>query len=135
PFGNMGGTRQAVASPPMSPRGMPVANGAPLSPRPPRQPIPLPPNTPLAGSSPQPSAAGPVLALNSPKPLNIVKPGHPAAEPVSPMTQGRDSTTERTTIFKGFVTDEYPGLLLPPNALLSIEVRVASSRMKPSRAS
>src|SRR5690606_37320003 len=38
PFGNMGGTRQAVASPPMSPRGMPVANGAPLSPRPPRQP-------------------------------------------------------------------------------------------------
>ncbi|KAL2110735.1 hypothetical protein VUR80DRAFT_815 [Thermomyces stellatus] len=135
PFGNMGGARQAVASPPMSPRGVPMANGAPLSPRPPRQPIPLPPNTPLAGASPQSSAAGPPQALNSPKPLNIAKPGPTAAEPASPMTQSRDNPTERTTIFKGFVTDEYPGLLLPPNALLSIEVRVASSRMKPSRAS
>src|SRR5690606_2483302 len=28
-----------------------------------------------------------------------------------------------------------PNLLLPPNALVAIEVRVASSRMKPSRAS
>jgi RalA-binding protein 1 len=33
------------------------------------------------------------------------------------------------------VTDEYPGLLLPPNALPSIDVKVASSRLKPSRAS
>lgn len=136
PFGNMGGMRQAMASPPMSPRGMPTANGAPpLSPRPPRQPIPLPPNTPLAGVSPQTSAAGPPLALNSPKPLNITRPTPPSAEPASPMTQSRDSPTERTGVFKGFVTDEFPGLLLPPNALLSIEVRVASSRMKPSRAS
>ncbi|KAF4967387.1 hypothetical protein FZEAL_10539 [Fusarium zealandicum] len=35
----------------------------------------------------------------------------------------------------GLVTEEYPDLLLPPNALPSIEIRVASSRMKPSRAS
>ncbi|ROT37222.1 RhoGAP-domain-containing protein [Sodiomyces alkalinus F11] len=36
---------------------------------------------------------------------------------------------------RGFVTEEYPDLLLPPNAIPSIQVRVASSRMKPSRAS
>lgn len=139
PFGNTGGNmgglvRQSIASPPLSPRGMPTANGAPLSPRPPRQPIPLPPNTPLA-ASPQPANQGAPLALNSPKPLNIPRPGPSASEPASPMNQPRDSPTERTAIFKGFVTDEYPGLLLPPNALPSIEVRVASSRMKPSRAS
>jgi len=33
------------------------------------------------------------------------------------------------------VTEEYPDLLLPPNALPSIDIKVASSRMKPSRAS
>ncbi|KAG5929471.1 hypothetical protein E4U53_002437, partial [Claviceps sorghi] len=42
---------------------------------------------------------------------------------------------ERTEIYKGLVTEEYPDLLLPPNALPSIMVKVASSRMKPSRAS
>jgi len=37
------------------------------------------------------------------------------------------------TIFRGFVSDQYPGLLLPPNALPLIDVRVFSSRMRPSR--
>ena len=127
-FGMVPPTRPSLASPPLSPRGMPTANGAPLSPRPPRHPIPLPPNTP-SGASPQP------MALKSPRPLNIPRPGPGGSEPVSPMKPSRDSPTDRSAIFKGFVTDEYPGLLLPPNALPSIEVRVASSRMKPSRAS
>ncbi|KAI6249858.1 putative Rho-type GTPase-activating protein 2 [Erysiphe necator] len=38
-------------------------------------------------------------------------------------------------IFRGFLSEEYPGLLLPPNALAKVNVKVASSRMKPSRAS
>jgi RalA-binding protein 1 len=46
-----------------------------------------------------------------------------------------NSATDPNAIFKGFVTEEYPDLLLPPNALPSIDVRVASSRLKPSRAS
>lgn len=38
-------------------------------------------------------------------------------------------------IYQGLVTDEYPDLLLPPNALPSIYIKTASSRMKPSRQS
>lgn len=64
--------------------------------------------------------------MSSPRPLD--------AEP-SPTKSSTDSPIERTKVFKGFVTDEYPDLLLPPNALPSIDIKVASSRMKPSRAS
>ncbi|KAJ3478016.1 hypothetical protein NLG97_g8689 [Lecanicillium saksenae] len=52
-----------------------------------------------------------------------------------PPTDDESSPTERTQIFKGLVSDEHPDLLLPPNALPSIDIKVASSRMKPSRAS
>jgi RalA-binding protein 1 len=38
-------------------------------------------------------------------------------------------------IYKGYVTEQYPDLLLPPNALPSIYVKTASSRMRPSRQS
>lgn len=60
-----------------------------------------------------------------------------AAEPKpdSPSSLNRDSPIERTRVYKGFITDEFPDLLLPPNALPSIILKVASSRMKPSRAS
>lgn len=117
-----------MSSPPLSPRTVPAFASAPLSPRPPRQPIPLPPNTPLAtpavsnlaGSSA--SGQGPD-AINS---MTIGVPENPA---------NRVAPPKRTAIYKGLVTDEHPDLLLPPNALPSIEVRVASSRMKPSRAS
>ncbi|RAK98326.1 GTPase-activating protein BEM3 [Aspergillus ibericus CBS 121593] len=36
-------------------------------------------------------------------------------------------------IFQGLVSDEFPNLLLPPNALPSINVKVSSSRLRPSR--
>ncbi|KAL2757385.1 hypothetical protein ACRALDRAFT_2088851, partial [Sodiomyces alcalophilus JCM 7366] len=114
-----GGPR--VASPPLSPRTTSLQPNGPLSPRPPRQPIPLPPGTPLVlsprgGGGGGDGAEDPRLA-----PL--------ADEP----TQGNPPA--RRKIFKGFVMEEYPDLLLPPNAIPSVQVRVASSRMKPSRAS
>ncbi|KAI5927652.1 hypothetical protein F4810DRAFT_698972 [Camillea tinctor] len=118
--------RAALHSPPLSPRGIGTAM-MPLSPRAPRQPIPLPPNTPRSTAS-----GAEALNLSSPKPLNISKQA-PEPDQSSP-TSSQDSPVERTKIYKGFVTDEYPDLLLPPNALPSIAVRVASSRMKPSRA-
>ncbi|KAI0482644.1 hypothetical protein GGR56DRAFT_200214 [Xylariaceae sp. FL0804] len=114
--------KSPLNSPPLSPRAIP------LSPRAPRQPIPLPANTPNASAS----AVEP-LHLSSPKPLNILK-EEIGAKSSSP-TGSRDSPVERNKIYKGFVTDEYPDLLLAPNALPSIVVKVASSRMKPSRAS
>ncbi|KAB5551296.1 hypothetical protein GE09DRAFT_1174274 [Coniochaeta sp. 2T2.1] len=124
-----------MASPPLSPLGVATFGGTALSPRPPRQPIPLPPNTPLH----TPPSVDP-LDLKSPKPLNIVKRTEEVAEP-SPTKNSTHSssdspmTAERTRIYKGFVIDEFPDLLLPPHALPSVDIRVASSRMKPSRAS
>ncbi|KAL0938682.1 RhoGAP domain-containing protein [Colletotrichum truncatum] len=116
---------------PSSPRplGIPVDSpAAPLSPRPPRQPIPLPP-----GHSLQTPVPAEPLVLTSPQPLNIVKKSgdsHSEKSRMSPTERGDPSR-----IFKGFVTEEYPDLLLSPNVLPTIRVKVASSRMKPSRAS
>lgn len=115
-----------MKSPPLSPRGMPMS--APLSPRAPRQPITLPPNTPLSSTSAHEPAG-----LASPRPLNFSKgsagPGHQSP------AGSHDSGSDRTQIYKGFITEEHPDLLIPPNALPSVDVKVASSRMKPSRAS
>ncbi|KAK3354336.1 hypothetical protein B0H65DRAFT_8847 [Neurospora tetraspora] len=117
-----------VSSPPLSPRGMNFM-GAPLSPRPPRAPIPLPPNTPLHISAP------PTMPLPSPRPIHMVKETDSISSTSSPTKSTYESPTERTRIYRGFITEEYPDLLLPPNALPSIDIKVASSRMKPSRAS
>jgi RalA-binding protein 1 len=125
------GLTSPVNSPPLSPLGVSNFPGVPLSPRPPRAPIPFPPNTPLQ----TPSPAGDPLVLKSPRPLNIIKQEDQGYATPSPTKSSTDSPVERTKVFKGFVTEEYPDLLLPPNALPSIAIRVASSRMKPSRAS
>ena len=125
--------KSPVNSPPLSPLGVSSFAAAPLSPRPPRAPIPLPPNTPLQTPSP---AVGEPLVLNTPKPLNIIKKGSESIDSSSSPTKSLyDGPGGRTKIFKGLVTEEYPDLLLPPNALPSVDIRVASSRMKPSRAS
>lgn len=123
----------SMNSPPMSPRGMGAFPGAvPLSPRAPRQPIPLPPNTPISMASPG-HPMGEPLQLVSPKPLIIAKREEASSSPKNELSS-IDNTTSNS-IFRGLVTEEYPDLLLPPNALPSIDVRVASSRLKPSRAS
>ncbi|KAK0660520.1 putative GTPase-activating protein [Cercophora samala] len=105
--------KSPVASPPLSPLAISNFPGAPLSPRPPREP----------------------LALKSPRPLLIIKQEAHISSEASPTSSTLDSPLERTKIFRGFVTEEYPELLLPPNALPHITLKVASSRMKPSRAS
>ncbi|KAK4144924.1 uncharacterized protein C8A04DRAFT_11131 [Dichotomopilus funicola] len=121
-----------MTSPPLSPLGVGNFPSVPLSPRPPRAPIPLPLNTPLQ----TPSPAGDNLVLKSPRSLNVVRQGEQGyATPSPTKSSATDSPVERNKVYKGFVTDEYPDLLLPPNALPSIDIRVASSRMKPSRAS
>ena len=123
----------SIASPPLSPRNGFV--GLPLSPRAPRQPIPLPPHTPMSLASPrQPNMEG-RGDLNGP----AGEPHGPLKSPSSPThldhlqpIQDPDSARSRG-IFKGFVSEAYPDLLLPPNALPSILVNVVSSRLKPSR--
>ncbi|OTB05993.1 hypothetical protein M426DRAFT_56160 [Hypoxylon sp. CI-4A] len=118
------GFKSPISSPPVSPRG--IGQAIPLSPRAPRQPIPLPP-----------TMSGPPSTESS----NLASARQPGSGRQVPETSqhststNRESPVERTGIYRGFVTEEYPNLLLPPNALPSVEVRVASSRMKPSRAS
>ncbi|KAF4636624.1 hypothetical protein G7Y89_g1460 [Cudoniella acicularis] len=126
-------SHSSLSSPPMSPRMGGFPGAVPLSPRAPRQPIPLPPNTPMSITSPG-LPKGQPLQLVSPQPLAIAK----KPESASNSPQEDNSPTGRSSsnsIYKGLITEEYPDLLLPPNALPSIDVKVASSRLKPSRAS
>ena len=123
------GQGPTIASPPLSPR--PGYVGLPLSPRAPRQPIPFPPHTPMSLASPNP----PNVTDESEEYLRELT--SPANKSVtSPRTQTDPQNAEISgskVIYRGFVSEAYPNLLLPPNALPSILVRVVSSRLKPSR--
>ena len=159
----------SVMSPPLSAR-----TGLPLSPRAPRQPIPMPPQTPMSMLSPtaqQTDLRPEPLAMAqrpvsppqaSPPPASPPTTDLPIREPPTPLppsgippagapqSQTRGSRTEtevfrQTTrndlpeewrpegVYKGFLSEAYPSLLIPPNALPSIKVKVMSSRLKPSR--
>ncbi|KAK4540235.1 hypothetical protein LTR36_009640 [Oleoguttula mirabilis] len=123
---------------PMSPRaGMPA--GLPLSPRAPRHAIPLPPQTPLTFASPHLARAeayhqhaqsqqGFVADRHKPSP-------DPSLELERPSTSSDSNPKSPGEVYRGLVTEQYPDLLLPPNALPSIYVKTSSSRMKPSRQS
>lgn len=127
---------------PMSPKaGMPA--GLPLSPRAPRHAIPLPPQTPVSMMSPHLDRAKAYHQQMQPHPHSL----QAATEGLKPPSDERSPERERLStssdpsiftpgeVYRGFVTEQYPGLLLPPNALPSIFVKTASSRMRPSRAS
>lgn len=125
----------SAASPSLSPRTGFV--GLPLSPRAPRQPIPLPPHTPMSLASPRSlnvevrrddggSTQEPPSPMKNPTPYQQTQPDRP------PPIHSTEIPPLRG-VFKGFMSDAYPDLLLPPNALPSIHVKVVSSRLKPSR--
>ncbi|KAI9772265.1 MAG: hypothetical protein M1840_001014 [Geoglossum simile] len=132
-----------MASPPLSPgMGFP---GLPLSPRDTKAPTPYLPNTPMSVASPGlPSSH--VLPLSSPQPLFADQNGPTETarynEPSTPSENssqisviGGSDSSRSVAAYQGLVSEQYPGLLLPPNALPLIDVRVCSSRMRPSRAS
>ena len=127
-----------IASPPLSPRGGFV--GLPLSPRAPRQTIPFPPNTPISISSPVPLAADSRSEPAEPakKPLSSTEVSAQTSdlfrdsEPGSPRKQILE-VPRSGVVYQGFISDDHPDLLIPPNALPSIIVKVISSRLKPSR--
>ncbi len=126
-----------VAPGPMSAR-MGQFPAMPLSPRAPRQPIPLPPNKPRSTTVQSPAVKAPEPpTMPSPKPTQMRRLAEEEAESPRELKRspGFTAVTEPGEIYRGFIIDDYPDLLLPPNALPLIEVRVASSRLKPSRAS
>lgn len=125
---------------PMSPKaGMPA--GLPLSPRAPRHAIPLPPQTPVSLMSPHLDRAKAYHQQMQPHPHTLQSvteglqiPGDDRSPERERMSTSSDPFTPGE-VYRGFVSEQYPGLLLPPNALQSIFVKTASSRMRPSRAS
>jgi RalA-binding protein 1 len=98
---------------PLSPRS--VMSGM-LSPRAPKQAIPLP-------ASPRPNQQS---HASLPQRGAIRDAGH-QTHPMSP--------SGAPEVYQGFVSEEYPEFLLPPNALPSIQIKVTSSRLRPSRLS
>lgn len=131
--------------PPMSP-------GLPVSPRPGDRPLGSPlPRQPREGSgivasppgSPRASLPSLPLSPRATKPMMPLSPKSTHAENATRPIPSIDASVKidspkspsgfERNIYQGFVSDEYPGLLLPPNALPSIEVKVASSRIRPSR--
>ena len=108
--------RGVTNSLPMSPRN----GGFQLSPRAPKQPLPMPTNL------------HPGSALNAEQPsISQTLSNNSSDRP--PMAEHSMSSTDIPTVYRGLVSPTLPDLLLPPNALPSIQVRVASSRLRPSR--
>ena len=109
---------------PMSPRAPPVGPG-PLSPRAPKQHVPPPMMSPSPFTDPaviqRQNAIARQAAQESLQPSDRLQVHDPA------------SSNEIPSVYQGLVSPQYPNLLLPPNALPSIQVKVASSRLRPSR--
>ena len=132
------GITKSIASPLLAPPNGHV--GLPLSPRAPRQAIPLPPHTPAtlvpsnSSSAPFSDDMSDVLRsseYSSTQPSGGSKreldeeQGTLASSIKDPLGPGK--------VYKGLASDAYPDLLIPPNALPSIIIKVTSSRLKPSR--
>jgi RalA-binding protein 1 len=116
-----------MASPPLSPR-----NGLPLSPRAPKHPIPLPPNTPLSLASP-PATKTEMPAPAELRPSDSLKPPGDHQQMRNGLAPSASGFEPPPQIYRGYMSNQYPDLLLPPNALPSIEVKTSSSRLRPSR--
>lgn len=120
--------KQTLTGIPMTP----MTGSMPLSPRAPRQPIPLPPQTPLSMVSPHlQRAEGYHRQAQSSLSERLAVPSNTSPEAEQPPTKGVARSPGE--IHRGLVSEQYPGLLLPPNALPSIYLEVESSRLRPSR--
>ena len=130
----------AVPSAPKSP-------GLPMSPRPedrpPGAPLPRMPREAAHTSDDHGSGALPHGTGRVANPVHPSSSGTTANEP--PSTHSVPSIDDSVKIgstpphsatrgiYRGFVSDEYPNLLLPPNVLPLVQVKVSSSRLRPSR--
>ncbi|KAH7069535.1 Rho GAP domain-containing protein [Paraphoma chrysanthemicola] len=121
--------KQSIASPPMSPSVM----GHPAT-RTLQQLVPHPPNTPQSYTSPPAPQAEKMAPTNNVSSLLTVPNAQPSPDSTSSSPTLNDAP-DAELVYRGLVSDQYPGLLLPPNALPSIEVKVFSSRLRPSRLS
>ncbi|KAI1672519.1 Rho GAP domain containing protein [Pyrenophora tritici-repentis] len=121
----------SLASPPLSPSVMNHPATRTL-----QQMVPIPPNTPQSYQSPPTSQGQKTAQSNkeSATALLTVPGAHPSPDSPSSSPTLND-IPDAEHVYRGLVSDQYPGLLLPPNALPSIQVKVFSSRLRPSRLS
>jgi RalA-binding protein 1 len=119
-----------VNSLPLSPRMMPP--GMPLSPRAPRQPLPLP-----TSSTAVPAPSGTTLSTTTTADAGSSSQNNAASASKDPNNADTSPTSPDKVpqVFRGYVDLNYPNLLLPPNALPSVLVKVTSPRLRPSRMS
>ncbi|KAI9923524.1 hypothetical protein MW887_008590 [Aspergillus wentii] len=133
---------------PMSPRPEDRPIGSPL-PRMPREipsslaSMPMSSSDGLAGLALTPRAAkhqypfGPgnpvTTGTDSYPPLDYDNQPIPSIDAAVQIDSPRSPNITNGGIYQGLVSDDHPNLLLPPNALPFIEVRVSSSRLRPSR--
>ncbi|KAJ5477256.1 hypothetical protein N7539_007400 [Penicillium diatomitis] len=147
-LGSMLNSRSTILAPNnRSIASMPKSPGLPMSPRPedrplgsplPRMPRDLAAQTGLVASGlPTSPRAGrpPVGFPNTESQSTSGRHGGqiPSIDPNVKIDSPQSPQFAETSIYEGLVSDEYPGLLLPPNALPLIQVRVSSSRLRPSR--
>ena len=103
---------------PMSPRN---PGGFPLSPRAPKQPLPAPTNLHSTDG-----------LLH--RPSDSLSRSESTADSDLPRPSDQNmSSTDIPTVNRGLVSPTWPDLLLPPNALPSIQVKIVSSRLRSSR--
>ncbi|KAJ9606230.1 Rho GTPase activating protein [Cladophialophora chaetospira] len=120
---------------PMSPRVVPGGN-FPLSPRAPKMPLPTPMTPGTQAPAPQHLAQAALTeSQKKPGPSSLAKMNTTAntESDRGPTHESPMSPAEVPAVNRRLVDPSWPDLLLPPNALPSIQVKVASSRLRPSR--
>ena len=114
-----------LASPgPLSPR-----QGLPLSPRAPKYPIPL-PSTTAQASTISSSTRLDSEELDSTSMAARIHPAQGSTKESNESSSRTDSTS--SGIYQGYMSQQYPGLLLPPNALSLVTIKACSLRLRPS---
>ncbi|CAG5174959.1 uncharacterized protein ALTATR162_LOCUS7911 [Alternaria atra] len=123
--------KQSIASPPMSPTATNQPAGRTV-----QQQVPLPPNTPQSYQSPPVNQSQQSNQLRKEASTGLLTVPGAQPSPESPSSSPTlNDVPDAEHVYRGLVSDQYPGLLLPPNALPSIQVKVFSSRLRPSRMS
>lgn len=123
--------KSALASPPMSPSIMNMS-----ATRPGQQQVPFPPNTPQSYQSPPANQNQRNAQPGKESSASLLAvPGAQASPDSASSSPTLNDVSDAEHVYRGLVSDQYPGLLLPPNALPSIQVKVFSSRLRPSRLS
>ncbi|KAL2857705.1 hypothetical protein BJY01DRAFT_112279 [Aspergillus pseudoustus] len=75
----------------------------------------------------------PRIVANAPNPADAFNRPIPSIDAAVRIDSPQTPSPKLSGIYQGLRSDDYPNLLLPPNALPLIQVKVSSSRLRPSR--